>query len=194
MLPSLAELSNTHVSSGEIHNDAPSDVFDEASYGVWSTIMQSIDTIDVLDDLSNVVPNSNGNALPANSQTSPFAEAEAPSFLHSVGSDSLARNDKSPMEGERLDRLQEFANAFLDVSVFELAEVWLPIGESSDCLGLVTSVTGQSASNSSNPTLGEFSVQSKGKIVKFWSGAVGRAFSSGNPVWSTNRVSLSSFD
>eukprot|EP00934_Nitzschia_sp_Nitz4_P008747 Nitzschia sp. Nitz4//scaffold102_size76354//42544//46142//NITZ4_005635-RA/size76354-processed-gene-0.41-mRNA-1//-1//CDS//3329532258//8737//frame0 len=148
-----------------------SDAFDEASYGVWSTIMgndgSGVDTGGLLEDFS----------VPDEHDIAPLSSA----------SDSvvpvLAIN-KPTMEKERLDQLEEFASAFLDVSVFDFAEVWIPIGEMGDHLGQVTSVISSESKN--NTSLQEFQREGEKVLVKYWSGAVGRAFSSGNPVWSAN--------
>lgn len=172
MLPAVAELANTRQSNTEAYGDSVSDAFDEASYGVWSTIMQSLDPPDVLDDISQLMQEQHVIPLALQQSQSP---------------DGTLYADRKPyMAPERQERLEEFANAFLGVSVFELAEVWLPLGPQSDCLGLVTSVMNE---NTSNVALRSFKMESERVLVKFWSGAVGRAYSSGNPVWSTNRVS-----
>jgi hypothetical protein len=69
------------------------------------------------------------------------------------------------------------------MSVFDSADVWIPAGgEYSDCLRHVTTVT----STETNELLNDFKQQSQNALIKCWSGAVGRAFSSGNPVWSAN--------
>eukprot|EP00539_Tryblionella_compressa_P019024 CAMPEP_0178871214 /NCGR_PEP_ID=MMETSP0747-20121128/7488_1 /TAXON_ID=913974 /ORGANISM="Nitzschia punctata, Strain CCMP561" /LENGTH=869 /DNA_ID=CAMNT_0020538381 /DNA_START=1 /DNA_END=2609 /DNA_ORIENTATION=+ len=169
MLPAVAELgsaSQGHIRS-ESYGDTITDAFDEASYGVWSTIMQTMDQPHVLED------------DPQQPSVSDFSTTP-------VGDSKVSATTtitKPFMALERQERLEEFASAFLDVSVFDLAEVWLPIGKDSDCLGLVTSVT----STKSNATLNEFTQESEKFIVKYWSGAVGRAYSSGNPVWSFNK-------
>ena len=98
--------------------------------------------------------------------------------------------NKPTMAKERQDRLEEFAAAFLDVSVFELAEVWVPIGDSGH-LGQVTSVI--SSDSKTNQSLHDFQSMSEKILVAYWSGAVGRAFSSGNPVWSANQVRKKNF-
>lgn len=185
MLPSVAELSSSQANGAEAYGDSVSDAFDEASYGVWSTIMQSLDSPDVLDDISNSIMEeqkpSTAQALEqARPTTTTMMTTTTPptALMHTV--------QKPFMAIERQERLQEFASAFLGVSVFELAEVWLPLGLQSDSLGLVTSVM---SDNSHNEALKDFASESEGVLVKFWSGAVGRAYSSGNPVWSINRVS-----
>jgi hypothetical protein len=167
MLPTVAELGSSQGNRSEAHGDSVLDAFDEASYGVWSTIMQTYDEPYILEDTAagwtdpTQVGNSKESLLLGSAINKPY------------------------LETERQERLQEFASAFLDVSVFDLAEVWLPIGQGSDCLAMVTSVT---SSNSNNATLNEFTRQSQKVLIKFWSGAVGRAHSSGNPVWSFNKV------
>lgn len=167
MLPTVAELGSSQGNRSEVHGDSVLDAFDEASYGVWSTIMQTYDEPDVVDE--TVAGWHDGTLVEGSNESLSLATAIIRPYL----------------AVEREERLQEFASAFLDVSVFDLAEVWLPIGQGSDYLSLATFVT---SSNNNNATLNEFTRQSEKTFIKFWSGAVGRAHSSGNPVWSFNKV------
>ena len=169
MLPAIAELGNSR--RAELQGDAINDAFDEASYGVWSTIMQTLDSDSTLlteqqETLASIDGLNNSFGNPANFQ--------------------LSAPEKPLMNIERQERLEEFASAFLDVSIFDLAEVWVPAGKNSDCLCLNSSVK----SIDNNPFLDEFSRESEKTLIKYWSGAVGRAYSSGNPVWSFKQVSL----
>jgi hypothetical protein len=166
MLPAVAEMGSSQGMKSEMDGDTILDAFDEASYGVWSTIMQTYD-----EPLFEETPQ--GFADPVN-----FSESA------SLTASTLQGRIKPCMAIERQERLQEFCSAFLDVSVFDLAEIWLPMGLGSDCLGLVTSVV----CSNNNSTLNEFTRESEKILVKFWAGAVGRAYSSGNPVWSCNKV------
>ena len=70
------------------------------------------------------------------------------------------------------------------MSVFDAAYAWIPSGgTAADELCHVTSVV----STKTNEALTRFAVVSQNVVMKPWSGAVGRAFASGNPVWSANR-------
>jgi hypothetical protein len=169
MLPSAAEIAGT---SKDLNGTAVSDAFDEASYGIWSTIMDTIDAPKPADH-----SDSYGSSTKVNGNN------HDPNPLYTV--------NKPEMPRERRERLEEFASAFLEVSIFEFAEVWIPIGGHSiggqtNYLGQVTSIT----STDSNPLLNEFIQSTEKVLIKNWSGAVGRAFASGNPVWSSNRVSF----
>jgi hypothetical protein len=169
MLPAVAELGSSAPKRSEEYGETVTDAFDEASYGVWSTIMETMDQ-----------PNSDMFGEDT------FPSASIQPFEVSTNSSTAVTTFSKPFLAlDRQERLEEFALAFLDVSVFDLAEVWLPVGNGADALGLVTSVT----SAKDNPSLNEFTNESKNSIIKYWSGAIGRAFSSGNPVWSFNRVS-----
>jgi hypothetical protein len=174
MLPSMAELGGTGSSGyGDSQGATLSDAFDEASYGVWSTIMETTDLPDELTDQQSI---QQPNSVNGTTQYVPMDDSAGP---------VLAIN-KPEMPRERQERLEEFASAFLDVSVFDVAEVWVPIGGQSDYLGQVTCIS----STDSNEALNEFTSSSGKFLIKYWSGAVGRAFSSGNPVWSANQVSI----
>ncbi|KAL3914219.1 MAG: hypothetical protein SGILL_006189, partial [Bacillariaceae sp.] len=172
MLPAVAELGNSAPKRSEEYGETVTDAFDEASYGVWSTIMQTLEQP--------------GNSMLEQSIPAVAIDAASsapPSDLSTTSSMALTTISKPYMALERQDRLKEFASAFLDVSVFELAEVWLPLEGGSDALGLMTSVTG----SKENASLNDFTNESRKFPIKYWSGAIGRAFSSGNPVWSYNR-------
>jgi hypothetical protein len=167
MLPAVAELGNPR--KGITQNDTINDAFDEASYGVWSTIMQTLDETDstLLSEQQEAESALNGDGIQ----------------LHTAMNDQIMYTSNKPfMDIDRQERLEEFASAFLDVSIFDLAEVWAPTGLNSDSLALISSVK----SIDNNTPLDIFARESKNIPIKFWSGAVGRAHSSGNPVWSFN--------
>jgi len=164
MLPAVAELGNSR--RADLKSDATNDAFDEASYGVWSTIMQSLDETDstLLTEQQETRASINANSISINSTLN----------------NQICTTDKPVMGIETQERLEEFASAFLDVSIFDLAEVWIPAGQNSDCLNLNSSVK----SIDNNKSLDEFCRESERTLIQFWSGAIGRAYSSGNPVWS----------
>lgn len=172
MLPSFAELGNATC-------DDDIDIFDEFSYGIWTTIMESPED-----------PNTGSNPflfdlqrdLMSGNET-PLIEG-APPIVLSDPAMQVVLSEKARMSEERKTRLEEFCSAFLDMSVFDIADVWVPAGnEYPDCLRQVTSVQ---SSVQNNSLLEDFEQASINTLVKFWTGAVGRAYSSGNPVWSAS--------
>jgi hypothetical protein len=172
MLPSFAEL------GGSLRNDSanqsPSplhDPFDEASFGVWATIMNTPDE-------------ENGVYHP---ETQSITKGSS-QFLDEHGIPRIEPIMEKPiMQRNRRERLEEFCSAFLDLSVFDVSDVWMPIeGESYGTLGHVTSTI----STETNGVLNDFMLVSQYSQIMLWSGAVGRAFASGNPVWSANYVRL----
>ena len=174
MLPSFAELGAPGYTQSGTNGDT-ADVFDEASYGVWSTIMETLDQ----------PGQSNAVATETTNGQSSMEDIPDPVPLHEMTEAPIYASSKAFMAPERKERLEEFTSAFLDVSVFEVADVWVPLGDHSEYLGNVTTIS--SAEN--NPHLLEFKAESEKVLIKQWSGAVGRAFASGNPVWSANSVS-----
>jgi len=102
-----------------------------------------------------------------------------------TSNDSSAKSVNQPiLERVKQDRLEEFASAFLGMSVFDAADIWIPMtGESMDVLSHVTSIT----TSAGGDALSNFSLLSEGLAIQSWSGAVGRAFASGNPVWTSNK-------
>lgn len=167
MLPSFAELGNSNPNL-----DASVDVFDEASYGIWSTIMES----------SNGESQSSGGTFDFQG---PLQDDNRHSGQGSIMPDpslQVILPNKSSMSSARIERLEEFCHAFLGMSVFDLADVWVPASEDGypDCLRHVMSVS----STDSIEALNNFKRISERALIKFWTGGVGRAYSSGNPVWS----------
>ncbi|CAB9496771.1 expressed unknown protein [Seminavis robusta] len=193
MLPTFAELGDNtthtvppgnHIQNGRA-SPAFEEVFDEASYGVWHTIMQDRPPIASSPSPSHYhveedpvdIPVENGLPVGLNEGVPNPAED------YNIDPKSLVTTNKRTMDPKRKERLDEFCSAFLGMSVFDIADVWIPAGpERPDCLSHVTSIT---SSNQSNALM-DFKRVSGYTLVKFWSGAVGRAYSSGNPVWSCN--------
>ena len=151
MLPETSELGNSGNSRRppnnlpfDIIDNAITDAFDEASYGVWSTIMNS------------------------------------------AGGDTI-RTSKSIATKMHLiqERLEEFATAFLGMSVFDVADAWTvssnsPTGEDPilKCLFTV-------AATNTNPGINALMNISGNASITIADGAVGKAYSSGYPVWSS---------
>jgi hypothetical protein len=180
MLPSYAELGNYETEENPVvlTMDGEADVFDEASFGVWSTIMNNAFEDGIR--APNLVSHSPGDKgpFPTNmrNSSSSVSVASSSSSVVSAGKPFLHPNQK--------ERLEEFSSAFLGMSIFDAADAWIPNGgTAADELCHVTSVV----STKTNEALTRFAVVSQNVVIKPWSGAVGRAFASGNPVWSANR-------
>lgn len=159
MLPSFAEI-------GGGAPDEPIDVFDEATFGVWTTVMdETVANMDDVYELNNDASENNGKGV------------------YQVKPSEITEDDNSLLQPSRIERLEEFCHAFLGMSVFDLAEVWVPDSNHGDSLSLRMSAT----CTETNELLNEFRRCSKNTLIKQWTGAVGKAFSSGNPVWTANR-------
>ena len=89
---------------------------------------------------------------------------------------------------ERQERLEEFVSAFLGLSVFDLADVWVPTTADDGSTSIHNVFAVASSETSSSSAVINFRNLSRRTIIKGWSGAVGRAQCSGNAVWSTNQV------
>jgi hypothetical protein len=144
------------------------DIFDDASYGIWSTIM---DTEGVWSDaLMDSMAQMGG---------------DDPSSLCNVVSEptlQVVLAQKASLSDARRIRLEEFCHGFLGMSVFDIADIWVPAGdEQPDCLRHVTTVLGEK-----NPVLEGFERSSVNALIQVFTGAVGRAYSSREPVWSVN--------
>lgn len=219
MLPSASELagvSSRNRANQELSNDnadgtcsspsSVSDAFDEASYGVWSTVMNNplkkeIDINKVTTDTDENRPRLNSlEMLVAYDDDNPldidstYVDVEAlvestlsiPDNNATINkSDNLIENSISASKRERLE---EFATAFLGMSVFDVADVWMPLSAVTTPSSTLFHVMSVTASNENdNVILNAFKHRSSKSSIKMWSGAVGRAFGSGNPVWSYNQ-------
>jgi hypothetical protein len=153
----------------DVIENAITDAFDDASYGIWSTIMDS------------AVPScEDSDKTPTLDNSGKLKESEEPvaAEIHSIQ-----------------ERLEEFATAFLGMSVFDVVDAWTAPSSSSDssnngdgdstlnCLFTV-------AATNSNPEINELMDLSWDASIGTFDGAVGRSFSSGYPVWSSVKVRL----
>ena len=141
-------------------DDGAANAFDHASYGLWSTIME------------NPAINSAIEQIPD----------EATSLAAAI---TTAQQSETPnLHPERRERLEEFSSAFLAMSVFDVADFWLPSARTDGTPNLhhVFSLT----SDDNNTSLDYFKIASNNTTISAWAGAVGRAFCSGSAVWSTN--------
>jgi hypothetical protein len=164
MLPTVAELGPGSSAMGNVTPDEAMDVFDEASYGIWNTIM---------DDFFQDTP----------------GYGKGGSVYDPVISDTslqVVLPDQHLITESRKERLDEFLSAFLSMSAFDVADVWVPAATDGypGCLRHVMSV--MTGGITGNERLHEFQIVSEHALIKFWTGGVGRAYSSGNPVWSCN--------
>ncbi|KAL3822247.1 hypothetical protein ACHAXA_005880 [Cyclostephanos tholiformis] len=148
----------------DVIENAISDAFDDASYGVWSTIMDS--AVPSSDD-------SNKTPIVNNSGKTKVSENAIDDEMHSIR-----------------ERLEEFATAFLGMSVFDVADAWtassLSYGSSSNSNGDPTlNCLFTVAATNSNNEINDLMHVSWDAMIGAFDGAVGRAFSSGYPVWSS---------
>lgn len=92
------------------------------------------------------------------------------------------------VDEKRRVRLEEFVTAFLGFSTFAIADVWTPVTDASGMTTLHNVFTANSEEMDGVQNIALFKSFSKSTIIKPWSGAVGRAHSTGTPVWSANPV------
>jgi len=186
ILPSTAELDITY--GGEkVPSPLSEDLayaFDQASYDVWSTIMNM-----PCDDGANAAlemkfsMKSSQSTCPPPTATTP--KSSAIFSLTSSCNTLLLSGERSCTPPERGDRLEEFASAFLGMSVFDLADVWIPDLKCNGDVGLnhlrSVSVAGR------NEDLNYLMQVSQNSVIKARSGVIGKAYNSGNPIWGTNQ-------
>lgn len=141
--------------------------FDHASYGLWSTIMQNPES-------------------PYMSESQNALSAVNDSHMHmKPNSQGHPNNVDDQVFSERRERLEEFATAFLEMSVFDLADCWMPSLDNTNPIPLLHNIFSLTSSEN-NSSYNYFMQASKSVLVQGWSGAVGNAFCSGNPIWSKN--------
>ena len=188
MLPVFAEIGGAYIehddrtgtSSQSSHETA--DAFDEASYGVWSTVMSA--PKNQTQDQKQHIPKRPremslaDEILMSSTSLDDVSRHSSSSTLSILGKPILLPHTREQME--------EFVSAFLHMSVFDVADVWIP-ASSSDSFDELSHTLSVAATNC-NEGLNYFKEVSKECSIKMWSGAVGRAYASGNPVWSSNKV------
>jgi len=167
MLPPFGEFESDglggETSSTGSDDGAAANAFDQATYGLWSTIMEN-------------------PAITAGIE-------QIPDEAVSAAADIVTQRQTLLLHPERRERLEEFSSAFLAMSVFDIADFWVPSMSSTDNSPNLHHVFSLS-SDENNSSLNYFKSASRSTIIKGWSGAVGRAFCSGNPVWSADMVSV----
>ena len=130
------------------------DDFDEASYGVWSTIMNS----------------ASGNTI----RTSTTIASKL---------------------GIIRERLEEFLCAFLGMSMFDVGDAWVlssadgeGVGNARDDKKRTLKCLFTAAATENNQGINAFRGISENSSIQSGDGAIGKAFSSGYPVWSSDKV------
>lgn len=152
------------VSSHPSEEMSDANEFDSATFGLWSTIMNS--------------PKINGQ---------PTTKQDVSITTFSLSQQAPVPTQIDFMNSERQQRLEEFVSAFLGLSVFDLADVWVPVTAADGSTSIHNVFAVASSETSSSSAVINFRNLSKRTIIKGWSGAVGRAQCSGHAVWSTNQ-------
>ena len=135
-------------------DNAITDAFDDVSYGVWSTIMNS----------------AGGGG----------------------GEDTIQKSETIAAKMYLIqERLEEFANAFLGMSVFDIADAWTVSSYSDDGIAHspVMKCLFTAAATESNAEINDFREFSSSISIAPGDGAIGKAYSTGYPVWSSVKVS-----
>eukprot|EP00559_Dactyliosolen_fragilissimus_P008833 CAMPEP_0184859256 /NCGR_PEP_ID=MMETSP0580-20130426/4257_1 /TAXON_ID=1118495 /ORGANISM="Dactyliosolen fragilissimus" /LENGTH=646 /DNA_ID=CAMNT_0027355775 /DNA_START=55 /DNA_END=1992 /DNA_ORIENTATION=- len=175
----------------------PADNFDDISYGVWSSISNTpIDDFSANNNVDAPIFVTDNMGLDSKSLTdinissaTKFLNVEKEILPTRSDSSSPELLDKPILHPQQQERLEEFASAFLGMSVFDAADVWIPSGVT-NCLCHQFTVRATDRSEGLN----YFKDISEGSLVKIWSGAVGKAYGSGNPIWSTNKNIITDSD
>ena len=136
--------------------------FDGQAFALWSTIM-------------------NGPTSPSKSNNNEQKKTDAP---------SNGQLQFDYIEPKRKVRLEEFMTAFLGFSLFDIADVWAPLTDANGVTSLYNVFAANSEETDQDSNVVFFKTISKTTVIQPWSGAVGRAHSTGTAVWSTNMVSV----
>mmetsp|Transcript_24572 Transcript_24572/g.56223 ORF Transcript_24572/g.56223 Transcript_24572/m.56223 type:complete len:919 (+) Transcript_24572:629-3385(+) len=181
-LPSSVDLASMDynlddtIASSPPKNKLMQDKSDQASFGLWSAIMNT----NIDEHLENMISTDEDLFVPTDESYKPAVRsASAISVASSTNSDMSQQQIFS--QGKR-DRLEEFIHGFLGISIFEVADIWVPDQEKT--FQVLTQVS--SSSKQDTPPLEEFQKSSSTATIPIWSGAAGRAYGSGNPVWSNS--------
>ncbi|KAL7548391.1 hypothetical protein ACHAWF_013071 [Thalassiosira exigua] len=155
---------------------AIADAFDEASYGVWSTVINSAvgAAAAIGPPIATAANGTVGGAIQAGAGGGPAEASRRGSAVDPA---------PSPAETARAvrERLEEFATAFLGMSVFDVADAWTPNPAGDGTLRCL--FTG--AATETNPGINALRDATGRAAVRTGDGAVGRAYGTGYPVWSS---------
>lgn len=196
VLPEFAELNtdvnlrrymNSGSSSPDSNNNAAKD-FDVVTRGIYDTFMDS----PKINEAGFKNDDINFTTYPLVTQFQlPLSVTTTAAQQHQYQLQVARQKIVEYIHPERKERLEEFISAFLDFSVFDLADVWVPLTSEVDGSVTVHNVFAASSNETNvSSSVTEFKNVSRVTVIQRWSGAVGRAQSSGNPVWSTNPVRL----
>jgi len=178
ILPLFAELdARQPIQVSDSENS--SDTFDEASYRSWPTITN----MDHFHDLIKPLHHKNEGETHARE---PFIVDRS---LNSSSETAVISLYHSPpqLQHRKRERLEEFTSAFLGISAFDAADIWIPSSpEKSDSLYHQFSVS----ATEKDKSMTFFKKESQSSIVKKWSGTIGRAYTLGKPVWTTKKVRI----
>ena len=111
--------------------------------------------------------------------------------MNSAGGDTIRTSESIANKMHLIqERLEEFATAFLGMSVFDVADAWtlssnsLNGGASNPVLKCLFTV----GATDTNPGINALREISGNASINVGDGAVGKAYSSGYPVWSSVKV------
>jgi hypothetical protein len=184
MLPDYAEFGfeneNKSRTQSPFSEESASEAFDEASYGIWSTIMQ-------LGSSFNNKSDNNGVATRVTPPTPPSSVDSSVVEDETIVTPAW-NSDLDLIPNSKRERLEDFAVGFLGASAFDVADVWVPVNYGQ--LQVLRCVATASSFAVGGDKVETFKMTSLKTSLSVWSGAVGRAYGSGNPVWSSNYVSI----
>jgi hypothetical protein len=160
--------------------DEIADAFDPATYNIWNSVMHSGGSVNETNPLLQNIPGQATFNPSARDGTGSMGSAST----HSSTASFDLQSAKPYLDPDRKERLEEFTQAFLTMSVFDVADIWVPSPGDGRNIHHVSSVL----SDEENHILNYFCQMSQNVVLQRWSGAIGRAYSSGNVVWSTNKV------
>jgi len=189
------------------NNNPVVDVYEDGNNEVWNFLNNPNDTFNFTTDFMNESAsapmnheycasenpkNSTSvlrNVLPSSPSAAAagFSDGTYPLSGGSAASTTLPQS----MQNGSFARLEEFAQSFLAMSVFDLADIWIPLPGAND---MMLSHAATVACDHMNEDFISFHCLNCMVNIHAWDGCVGQAFSSANPVWGTDHATIVDFN
>lgn len=165
MLPSHSEIK---LSSLDGSQSPESDISDEFRYNIWSNVLDQETGMS-----SDSTPRLNADLEAQYLSTDLTANRQ---YHSGVGGGSAAQDKWYTLNDSTNERVSEFVEGFLGLSVFDAADVWY--ASSDNRLTQISTYVSKDAPS-------EFSAfnEKTAASISMWDGVVGESFATANPVW-----------
>ena len=151
-------------------DDTPFSLDDDSNYAVWSTIMNT----ELIDSLTSTYDS-----------ITDFTDTGVVSKVSQCSLEVRTINEEIDLYKDKLCRLEEFALGFLGMSVFDIADIWMPENSMDENVLLKNVLT--VSKDPKNDDFLAFEGFSRSANIPLWTGTIGRAFVTFQTVWNSKQ-------